>query len=1408
MRYSFAAGSKKSIFKRERSGVVLIIMLAFVVLLTGIVVEMLARSINDLKISTSSASQTKVDVFAQGALDQIVGDLKQEIAAGGDPSLAKDQNGKAIANLYLSTNNLVAVPQTNGLSSPNYCANLIKRSAYNVPFFKGAQYISSGTYPASQRAANVTSVSTNQVGRYFSIDRWNKHYLLPRQDVTIGNYANSTPTNNFNPPDWVLVTRDGSNPTTWASTLAGTNLTKGVVGRYAYAIYDEGGLLDINVAGYSSNMTNSDAISQTNFAYKVGLPFADLQQLPGITNLTTARQKVLIDQIIAWRNYASIGGANNISGASLPNYTILTGSGTNYFNSVISNVKGFMEIGSTNVINRQTDRMFLSRQEMINFLTQGVAPNTQTTEWSYLQTSMQYLGTFSRDLNQPSYLPNPNRPKIGSPTSAGGNDGNLGDDTINPSFLKIRVASPGGWSRNDGSMATTAEPLVKKRFALNRLAWLTYKGPSAENMNDAVVQQTIRSLGGNPSNLTDPIYRFVAQGTRKNIYNYFGLSWVSDTNNPTSSEWIYNHQSSTYLTSLASAPVTTIKVLYSSDITKSVVAANREPDFFELLKSALNAGSIAKPAVTGAPTSIDYIREQAKDIAIDYSIIQLGANIIDQFDNDGFPTIVYLPNVGNAKYFRGVENIPYLNRLRVGVLKAVEPKEQDGQPHYQNYSGSSYPQPVTNSGSATLVNTGVGLVFLFPEFWNPHDWNTNKLEQTIGTVQPVNFRVYAETDSGTDFPIYANCPSASLGGNSDKANAALSPGFSSLYGFSFAAPSRSLSLTNTEIAFNVPATSAGAALFREPTVLICPAQQSSPPQLKLMNLSSPGMNSLIATPNEHLSQFAASGGGVASAVSDPILGSPPLNQGYIGFYLGAIPFRWVADVGRPAGNANGWNYACRSAVYGGTSYLTCRSQYKDPWGNWTSYDEKYTGMPGLNDELMVRSTSGFFNPSVKNTFWLGTVDPRSSRFGMIRAKTFNGYGQHYFAPYNVNNVPGWLNSSEGIMVSQRPDRASGSTDFNNFGGPWSSWFMPPSVGFYPGSPDFINDNNALRLGLFSQNNPLALNDGRKYEADSQGRYDGSKSQYYADADGVVRRAMAAWVPVSSGGTGFPATSLVGLPMAQANTYSSGLVRGPSYGTYASDSRPMVLNRPFRSVAELGYVFKDMPWKNIDFFTQESGDAALLDVFCINDANDFRGLIAGKINLNTRQSTVLQAIISGAYKNEWDPAGTKYGNTVSTIAGGGNTSLAGIIAQGLVTRTSIGPASGPNSGNGPQPLANISEIVGRWVSSKPALSGGIDGSSSYDGFSIDLLNILTNAPNVYDQYIQRFREAPVRALANAGQTRVWNLMIDLVAQTGRYPGSNTQLENFIVEGEQHYWVHLAIDRFTGQVLDKQIEVVRE
>jgi hypothetical protein len=57
--------------------------------------------------------------------------------------------------------------------------------------------------------------------------------------------------------------------------------------------------------------------------------------------------------------------------------------------------------------------------------------------------------------------------------------------------------------------------------------------------------------------------------------------------------------------------------------------------------------------------------------------------------------------------------------------------------------------------------------------------------------------------------------------------------------------------------------------------------------------------------------------------------------------------------------------------------------------------------------------------------------------------------------------------------------------------------------------------------------------------------------------------------------------------------------------------------------------------------------------------------------------------------------------------------------------------------------------------------------------------------------------------------IWNLLIDVVARSGDYKPNVSSLQNdFVVEGEQRYWVHVAIDRVTGKVIDKQIEVVNE
>jgi hypothetical protein len=95
-----------------------------------------------------------------------------------------------------------------------------------------------------------------------------------------------------------------------------------------------------------------------------------------------------------------------------------------------------------------------------------------------------------------------------------------------------------------------------------------------------------------------------------------------------------------------------------------------------------------------------------------------------------------------------------------------------------------------------------------------------------------------------------------------------------------------------------------------------------------------------------------------------------------------------------------------------------------------------------------------------------------------------------------------------------------------------------------------------------------------------------------------------------------------------------------------------------------------------------------------------------------------------------------------------------------------------------------------------------------GLSATILPTTSPATPHDNQTVKARREVVPWAISSVSQTRVWNLLIDVVAQSGRYPPGETVPKKFIVEGEQHYWVHVAIDRYTGQVIDRQIEVVKE
>jgi hypothetical protein len=179
-----------------------------------------------------------------------------------------------------------------------------------------------------------------------------------------------------------------------------------------------------------------------------------------------------------------------------------------------------------------------------------------------------------------------------------------------------------------------------------------------------------------------------------------------------------------------------------------------------------------------------------------------------------------------------------------------------------------------------------------------------------------------------------------------------------------------------------------------------------------------------------------------------------------------------------------------------------------------------------------------------------------------------------------------------------------------------------------------------------------------------------------------------------------------------------------------------------------------------------------------------------VDLNTQQPKVIQAILAGAYRDELGVSGTLASTEVAAIA------------NALVTRTSgTGPAV-----TGKGPLANVADLVGRYSSGFTNPNG-----QPFAGFTDDFLQstpLYSGASTAANNVDQRFLETAVRALSDTGMAGTWNLLIDIVAQTGRYPASTTSLANFMVEGERHYWVHMAIDRQNGAVIDQQIEEVNE
>lgn len=1446
-----------------------------------------------------------------------------------------------------------------------------------------------------QSCSNIPTTSKSSNGRFITPERWNLSALLPRKypksasDFTplssgILSLGKNSTFWEWNPPDWILLNRNGHRFHEWSPSNRWSLDEAAVQTRFAYQIFDLGGLLDLNVAGHSPK-----ACPQVIASKKGGAMFADLQK--------TGLNPEQILSLVEWRNPETLR-APDLPPFHNPFLNLLYNGSLN---------RGFLAVPRSLSKQTHSDRGLGSRRHLIERI---LSLGTRPSEKAALANTLRFFTHFSRSLEQPSYTPGPwdskkqmpLRPEIvpplpsaAMPTAAlgtqakppfaleeeryrGGNDEAGHDYQINPPFLSVRVLKP--FQRFDGSTAIAREePLVKTRFPLTRLTWITPEGPAAS--------------------LPRKHPRHDPDGTPTNILKCFGLTWSLKNE-----EWIYDHS--------LHAPIGSPRnVLIGTLI--DVQTLGREPDFFELLKASISAGSLGKAAAI-TPSHIPLPERaqhspgsfhQKRDCSVDLQILQIGANLIDQYDSDSFPTRIAiqhnhqdspLPSTPPVR-ISGIEDLPYFHRLH---FRAVPEMEDAPNPVPE----ICYPTEITDRlPEFKNHHCGSTSILALPELWNPHAAN----EGTLKTETPTRFRCIAVSEDpegacrigstawkkdkrfqlrpatafaatadgspdarvffGNRWPLPGQPPSIS---NLDASTHGFwvdifsrlwtpslsGPGPYAVQCYPFyklpsdahpismpSSPSQSLhvdrfsrnhtspavgpryfalaeqtqpsialleenaevEIRGSELLFEIPS----ASLFREPTTLCRP------------NL--PLGSNLRAGPSHWLNSpdFSGSRDGAFHERA-----SAPGEEKWLGFPLGERPSSWLMaaklidhngqDVpadsfgwdpklgprqftrylgGNPSaasdsqlpgsvirGTGTGWyspdlleerppslwrffRIVSNTASIEPTQ-LTLRLQYLSKKGTWVTYDERYLALEG---ECLIRFD--FRNtpedPRGSGRNWQPTdnhqrlspipwqilpyktasgktstelpigrpvilsLDPRSTRFGHPVAPSFSGFSFHGALPQWKESHPDsrWVDSEpspagEPVPSPQSsvgpiqltaatnqpqnspprqtaslfvPGSANGPTPDPKLIGwfPNTVWDPPARVLFNPG-----NDPSALlppnppslegcswRWGGQSAN-PHLFRPGWLCQ-----NIPSPATQYWADPDDIVRRA--------TGGL----SSLIASPPAKPSrtARSAGIPTLQSPNNQNAENRPIILNRPFRSVAEMGYAFRGAPWKHIDFSSPESADAALLDVFSASDSPE---LVAGKINPNSAPIEVLAALLSGGLKDE-----LATDRVLSQSATGEAVEAATQIVESLHST---------NWGEGP--LQNISEWVSRPLgkvasqADMPPMEKGFyshtipfnrpsAGTWAFKGLAAQISGALKNQS---EREVQRLRESIIRSLADSTQVRVWNLMLDVIVQTGKYPAAATQGSDFVVESETHAWICLAIDRLTGTILDQSEEWLSE
>jgi Tfp pilus assembly protein PilX len=1176
---------------RRNRGVALITVLSLVVIVSLILVAFVAAMRLERAASYSYSQSVAAEQVARGAMNLVVSELQNEMARDAAPDLTYPARP-----LHTNVTSSNIMPQLVGTNAA--MPNLLKISGTALSF--------TGSLASGKLAATaVSSTAPAKNGRYIDTNRWS----LPQ----LGAFPN-----NASAPNWVVLTRSGA---TNASGLgfgpSGNTLNNPApgnpnfaIGRFAYAVYDVGGLLDITVAGYPGTLTPAQI-----GRIKGGL--AGVRLAP--TNVAVTQ-----DDLIAWRNPASR---------------------TDY----VSYVTNFQMTNASGAV-YPGDNAFVSRQDLIKAARDGVA--------GLSTNALTNLTIFSRDKNAPSWGPGFNSADLGGTNAAAfAYKNNASVSTAAPfsaaspnpnRFLpgaRFAAAATLTDYQLDGTSFTydvaPGDPVVSRRFPLRRLAWIGPNGPQNG-------------------------------GTAASIQAAFGLVWgpSEDPDLAGANVWKYAGPS-------GSTEQPAIKTL------GEVAAEGRNPNFFELLQAAVLRGSLG---VNGG--SAWYSTHQSFPAL---QIFRIGAALIDQYDEDAYPTVIEYKQSGYSWLACGVESLPLVSAITPIFGAPQTPAQSEGQT------------------SATAA------VYLGFNLWNPH-------RTAAANPPPVRLRVRGSVGV---YNMYGNSSSLpeTLGSKNE-------PGF-------VADLDASVELSAQGRQGFLASTTLGTGdVTAHGDVSDVPATPDSGLWVQAHPLGTDKNDEVVAL---RLSDFPFQLG-ASSQITVDAYGSVKISLGYdtnspfntcMEFQSpsGAwIPYQFATGLNDPVTwirNSTG-NYYVVSASYAKNNPRPADASIANRIGNFISYltndypaGWSYNDSAGrwyraaTNGPLDAVPGGGPISLEHGNTWDRSLIycsnDPRSVRFGL------------------------WVFVRGGPEMKSAAARATlwaaantASPYEKGFGGDSSKVQGKPSI--------FGSNYFPAQLARNNYGSATAISD----TDNTVTRTGAGTDTSYADNDGLRRTADAGLFVDTSAGTGNPFER--------------------------PEDRPVILNRPFQSVGEMGFAFRDSPWRTLDFFSRKTADAALLDVFTLQDAT--QEVVTGRINLNAKNPVVFEAVLANVVS---DPV-------TETVLGSPD-SLAGTITQYTATNR----------------IVNKSDLAGII---SPLLSPATGATTS------------TNFASNDEQNIKYRREAFVRALADVGQTRTWNLMIDVIAQAGRYGPAAAGPDQFLVEAERRCWLHVAIDRFTGEILDQRMEVVVE